>query len=459
MRRLLIWSSAEQYLRQAIELVSILVLSRLLFPTEFGMFALTSFVISVSNTLTEGGFRNVIIKKELNQEQLSGIFWYNLGVSAIIFVFICFAARFLEKFYEMEGFALVLIVLSSNILLNSYGLVPATNLLKQGKFKDLLMASLPATILSCLLGVAFAYFQFGIWSLVAKTLSLTILQMCAFYSITKWTPALKVNILSIRENFKEGSNFMFANIVNTVYNESVNNIIGKVYSVSTLGYFGQGKKLSDYISQNVTSLIGRVSLPLMVNRENIYENYLKLMRLVLLVTFPIVFFVYLNADPIVDLLLGKRWAFSGTILKILVFQGVFYPVSKITSNLLIFKISSRNVLLLELAKKSVYMLIILFVIAQKCEIETFVLIFVGISAIDALVNLGPIIGDFRIFGGQLLKIIFTSVILISLNVLFIKAIISYFNIPLLLNAFIYFGGYLILIYTFYYKQINLRLTK
>ena len=185
----MLWNSLQRFGTLSISFLVNLVLARLLSPEDFGCIGMLMVFIAVANAFIDGGFGAALIQKKFpTQEDYSTVFYWNLVLSAVLFITLFFAAPAIARFYKIPLLCDVLRVQSSILILNAFYLVPSNILRKKLEFKSLAKVSIVSSLLSAVIGITLALCGFGVWSLVANMFFLSLFQALFFWFWYEWRP-------------------------------------------------------------------------------------------------------------------------------------------------------------------------------------------------------------------------------------------------------------------------------
>lgn len=359
----LFWTFSDLIMNQGVQFVIQVILARLLLPEDFGLIGMITVVISVSNSIIDSGFANALIReKDVTQKDYSTVFYFNLITSFVLYIILFFSAPFISNFFGEEKLVEILRILSLTLIVNSFGLVQRTMLTKKIDFKTQTKISVTASILSGIVGVIVAFIGFGVWSLVIRTLLMSLIQSILLYVYNKWIPSLEFDINSFKKFFKFGWKLLVSGLINTLYNNLYYLIIGKGFSALELGYYTNASKLKDTATQSITSAIQKVSYPVLSNINSddakLKSSYKKILKNAAFIIFPVIIGLASVANPLIRSLFGVKWINSIIYFEILCFEGMLYPIHAINLNVLQVKGRSDLFLKLEIIKKAISLIII-----------------------------------------------------------------------------------------------------
>lgn len=369
----LFWTFSDLIMNQGIQFVIQIILARLLLPEDFGLIGMITIVIAVSNSIIDSGFANALIReKNVTQKDYSTVFYFNLIMSLVIYMIIFFSAPEISSFFAEERLIKILRILALTLIFNSLGLVQRTILTKKMDFKMQTKISIVASVSSGIIAVIFAFIGFGVWSLVIRTVFMSLVQSILLFKLNKWIPSLEFDTNSFEKFFRFGSKLLVSGLINTIYNNVYYLIIGKGFSALELGYYTNASKLKDTVTQSITTAIQKVSYPVLsninTNDEKLKYSYKKILKSAAFIIFPVIMGLASVASPLIKSLFGEKWIPSISYFQILCFEGLLFPIHAINLNVLQVKGRSDLFLKLEIIKKIVSLIIIGIILISKLGI-------------------------------------------------------------------------------------------
>ncbi len=357
------WSFVERYSVQTIQLVLNIVMARLLSPESFGLIAMLSIFMSLSQVFIDGGFSSALIQnKNRTEEDFCTVFYINISISILIYLILFFSAPFIADFYHQPLLKAITRIYSLNLIVNSLVAVNKTKLTIALDFKTQSKISLSSAIVSGGIGIVCAIMGMGVWALVAQLMSATIINMCLSFFFVKWFPKAVFSKDSFHRLFAFGSKLLVAQIISSIYNNIYNLVIGKKFSSSELGCFSNADKISNFASTNIAGILTRVSFPLLSkiqdDDERLISVYKKYIQMSAFIVFPVILGICGAAKPLILALLTEKWAGAISILQVLSFAYLFDCIISVNLNLIYVKGRSDLVLRLEIIKKAIALAIL-----------------------------------------------------------------------------------------------------
>ncbi|WP_426578383.1 lipopolysaccharide biosynthesis protein [Xenorhabdus stockiae] len=350
------WSAIERLATQIVQLAVMLVLARMLGPHAFGLIGMLAVFIAVSQVFVDSGLSSALIRK-LDRTELdySTAFYFNITVAFACYILLYFGAPYIADFYKQPELTSLTRVLALVVIVNSFAIIQRTKLSIKMDFKTQAKASLTAVTISSLVAFCLAHYDLGVWSLIGQTLTYTSCNVLFLNILHRWLPKLNFSLESFKHLFGFGSNLMLSGLIDSIYQNIYQIVIGKKFNVLDVGYFTQANQLIRTPATTMTSIIQRVTYPMLSSLQNdeqlLNKAYLLILRLSAVVIFPILFGLAVVADPLIPELLGSEWKPASLLASILATGLLLYPIHAINLNYLQVKGRSDLFLRLEITKK------------------------------------------------------------------------------------------------------------
>ena len=350
------WSFIDNLSSSGITFLVGLVLARLLTPSEYGIMAILTIFIAVSNSIVDSGFSNALIRKtDARRVDYNTVFLFNLLVSGLLYVVLFLAAPAISRFFKEPLLVEVMRVIGWVLVINALAIIPRTLFVKEVNFKTQTKVSLIASLSSGVIGIGMALAGLGVWSLVGQQLSRQLLNTLFLWIYCTWRPAWEFSMQSFKELFGFGSKLLLSGLLDTVFKEIYSLVIGRCYTSAQLGQYTRANQFNQIFSSNLTAVIQRVSYPVLSSiqdeSERLREAYRKVIKSTMLISFACMLGLAAVARPLILILIGEKWLPAVGFLQIICFSGMLYPLHAINLNILQVKGRSDLFLRLEIIKK------------------------------------------------------------------------------------------------------------
>lgn len=323
----MVWTALRKYSTMVIHFISGIVLARLLTPHDYGCIGMLAIFMVLASTFIDAGFGSALIqKKRPTQEDYSTIFFWNMGVAALMYTILFFAAPAVARFYNIPLLCDVLRVQALVLFINAFNLVQKNQLKKNLNFKILSIVTIVTSVIALCVTIMMAYRGYGVWSLVAQNLIVAAIPAVVFWFYLKWKPIWIFSWKSFKELFSFGFYMLLTHFVNELGKQIQGLLIGKLFSPSTLGYFSKASGVERLASHTISSVITSVTYPLYAEAQDdkvFLGNMIKRLTMVIsYFTFPLMLLLILLAKPLFLLLYSERWLPSVIYFQVLCIVGI-----------------------------------------------------------------------------------------------------------------------------------------
>jgi O-antigen repeat unit transporter len=353
-----IWRFAERCGAQLVSFVVSIVLARILAPEDYGTIALVTVFTAILQVFVDSGLGTALIqKKDADDLDFSSVFYFNFSMCLVLYAVMFIVAPYIAIFYEDMTLTSVIRVLSLTIVISGVKGIQQAYVSRNMLFKRFFFSTIGGTIFSAFLGIGLAFSGCGVWALVAQQLSNTMIDTLILWITVKWKPKKEFSWKRLRTLFSYGWKLLVSSLLDTVYNNLRNLIIGKMYSSADLAYYNQGDKFPKIIVTNINTSIDSVLLPTMSNeqddRNRIKSMTRRAIKTSIYVMAPLMMGLAFCAESIVELVLTDKWLPCVPFLRLFCITYMFWPVH--TANLNAIKAMGRSdwFLKVEIVKKIV----------------------------------------------------------------------------------------------------------
>lgn len=460
-----IWRFAERTGAQLVGFIVSIVLARILLPENYGTIALVTVFTTIMQVFVDSGLGNALIqKKDADDIDFSTVFYTNIVFCLVLYLIIFITAPLIAKLYNDEILTAVTRVLGLTIIISGVKNVQQAYVSRQMIFKKFFFATLIGTIGAGILGILLALNGAGVWALVAQQIFNLTIDTIVLWITVKWRPKRVFSFARLKKLFSYGWKLLASSIIDTVYNNVRQLIIGKLYSSSDLAYYNKAKQFPELIVNNVNTSIDSVLLPTM-SREQENKEKVKMMtrrsiKTSIFIMAPLMLGLAFSANNIITLLLTDKWSSSIPYLIVFAVTYMFWPIH--TANLNAIKAMGRSDLFLrlEIIKKAVGVLLLL--LTFRVSVWAMALSLLVSSVISQVINAWPNRKLLNYSYLQQLKDILPSVILAIVMGILVY-LVNFLNLPtlitliiqIILGAIIYIGGAVILKFESFYYVIDI----
>ncbi|MGB2144118.1 MAG: oligosaccharide flippase family protein [Flavobacteriaceae bacterium] len=366
------------------------VLSKLLGPTSIGKLGVVMVFVTVACIVVEGGFGGALIqKKQVESKDYSTVFIFNIIVGFFVMVFLFLISGLIASFYSEPLLSRILKSICVIPLLMSFQISSNARLIREMRFKERALYKLISLSITTLIAIIMAFIGFGIWSYVMLVILNPFLFSLLLFNRVKPFTKLVFCKESFMKMFNFGINISAVSIVNSIFNNIYQLILGKKFDMLSVGFFYQAKGLQDASDTMFQVVFGNVFFSHLSRLQDKKEQFKVEYRNILLVVFYaislLVSFVFIYAEEIVLIIYNKDWLGLVFYLKLLSISSFFYLQEIVNNN--IFKIFNKTIIILklELIKKTIQVLTILLGLYMN-SIDFLLYGFLFTSIISLIIN-------------------------------------------------------------------------
>jgi O-antigen/teichoic acid export membrane protein len=320
-------SVAAQVSQVLLQTISAVVLARLLMPSDFGLVAMVTGITAIAVGFADLGLTEATIqRKEISHDQVSTLFWINVGIGLLLTLLTAAAAPLLAKFYREPKLVGITLVISLSFLLGGLRSQHNALLKRQMRFSSIAIRDVTAYAVGVAVGVAMAWRGAGYWALVTYPLVTSFTQMVISWSMVKWMPGLPRLDSEVR-SFVHFGGYVAASYAVFNWLRNVDNVlIGWYWGASPLGLYSRGFNLLVLALSQITGPTSNVAIPafsrIQGDRELFSRYYLRIMNLIAWISAALFGFLFVAAEPFIVLVLGEKWRAAAPVFQILTLSAL-----------------------------------------------------------------------------------------------------------------------------------------
>ena len=357
----LAWSTVDRFGQQAVQFVISMILARLLTPADYTLIGLVMVFVSLSNTLVDSGFGQALVRKpDANETDFNSVFYFNIFISVILYIFLFFAANNIAVFFNQPKLVVVSRVIFIGILLNALYLIPTVKMVRALDFKSSTKVNIFSVACSGIIGILLAFYGYGVWALVAQQVLFHFFRLLSLTYIIKWRPQLIFSLNVIKSFWGFSVNLLGTAILNTIFNYIYILILGKFYpQKQEVGLYYQANKLNDTLNYSFQVILGTTySILVKIQDDEIrfQRVFREIVRKSSIIIFPTMLALIVVAKPLIIVLLSSKWLPSVPYFQLLCLASIFNPLYSLTISALNARGQSKVTFRIEIIKKALILL-------------------------------------------------------------------------------------------------------
>ncbi|MGE3803668.1 MAG: lipopolysaccharide biosynthesis protein [Gemmataceae bacterium] len=324
-------TTASQGIRFVVNITSTLVLARLLTPQDFGLVAMVTAFTGFLELIKDGGLSIATIQRqEITQGQVSNLFWVNLGLGFSITCVVAGSAPVIAWFYGEPRLVPVTIAVSLTFLLTASAVQHQAIMRRQMRFVAVATIQIVASVTSLAVAIGMACTGWGYWSLVGSLLAGAVTNGLTTWLLSDWRPGLAVRGVGTRNLVGFGAHLTGAALLQTTIKAVDTLLIGRFYGPDAVGFYSRGSALLINPLQQFLSPFSAVLVPTLARVQDDPERFrrlfLPMLQLIALLALPMAGFLLASSEPLVDVLLGEKWAATVPIFTAFSVIAVYGPI-------------------------------------------------------------------------------------------------------------------------------------
>ena len=329
-------------LRTVITFGSMAILARLLNPADFGYIAMATVITELAALFGGFGLGSLLIyKKRINRLQIDTVFWASASVGLALATMV-FLMSFLSEWLFKESLTgellrVMCLTFVFGGLIGPHGAILSRLL----RFRTEFWIELTVIAVRSLTAIAFAYFDFGVWSLVAGNITGAIVAVMLYMLAVPYLPRFRFQASYLTSTWKVSSSFFASGFLYYMLMNIDLILIGRALGVTALGYYQNARSLTDEVRGRIAVPLQRVLFPafssLQTDNERLQFSVIKAGRLVAAIIFPVGIGISAVAQDLVPVLYGTKWLAMIPILSVLGISAAIRGSTAIATPLFIVK--------------------------------------------------------------------------------------------------------------------------
>jgi O-antigen/teichoic acid export membrane protein len=371
-----------------IRIGAVAVLARNLERHEFGVVALAQIAVSLLTVFGSGGVITYLVcdRQDDWQARVSPAFWLNLALTTASCAIAIAALPVVDAIYGEPQLIAALVVVLATYFVTQLRLVPEALLQRQLRFRLIAARDTARDLLTASLAVAMALAGFGVWSLVVPNLCAAPLDLAFTTWQARFWPRPALGRAHWGRIFAYTRSVIAEQLLSFIGNETDTAIVGKVMGSAAVGVYNLAYQLANLIGKNVSAVLTLVSTPALATaferKTGLGPPYRKMLRVLSLVSMPLLLGMFVLADELVGLVYGPAWSDAVPLLRIFIVATLVRSVTSPSGA--VFNVVGRPELSMRIALGFVVIYLPALVVLSQLRVTLFAL---GVAAARIIVGL------------------------------------------------------------------------
>ncbi len=325
------WSFVGQISYFFIYFIFNVILSRILLPADFGLFAIIATFIIFFSLIKDFGLGSYLItRKEITKELCDLVFYFNLAFSVFLFVLIFLLAPAIANFYNDSRLTILIRLNGLTFLIDAICIIPNTMLVREMDFYRLFIVKIGAAAIAGIVAIILAFYGWGIYSLIFQAVLFSLFTCLILFVFHPYNPGRSIQWKKTGEIIKFSLPLFLSQFVQYFSRNIDNLIIGRVFGASSLGFYNRAYTIMQMPLQNISTAVSGVLFPLLAKSADDLERtsiiYRKAIFGIAYISFPIMAYTFVYSSEIIIFLFGNKWIEVSGLLKIFSIVGMLEAV-------------------------------------------------------------------------------------------------------------------------------------
>lgn len=319
----------------AVQFISVLVLSRLIAPADFGLIAMVGVFMGLANLIRDFGLPMATLQQSsLTRQQSSNAFWMNSALAVIAGSILALSAPMISLIYSEPRLTEIVPLMGITIILSGIGAQLQVHLARSMKYRALVLTDIASQVAGLLGAYLLAIGGAGYWALVAQYVIVATILLITRWLACRWVPLRFRRGHGSRAMFRSGTQYGVAYFLNFFQNHADTLIIGVTLGAAPLGIYNRAYQLLTAPTSRLLSPLTQVVVPT-VNRikkeGHSYFPFLLKAQFAVGVSMTLLFSIAAGtAGTLIPFLLGSGWERAIPIFQILAIGGVFSALNNVS---------------------------------------------------------------------------------------------------------------------------------
>ena len=322
------WAFGQSVGGLLVQLVTLVVLSRLLTPGEFGIVAIVVSLLGAFALIVELGVGPALIQRpSITLRHIGSAIWLSLSLAILLVVLLQLVAQSVAVWLGIGDQVAALRVLTAMLLLNPMVTVLSAITRRDLRMREAATADLMGNTLGySLVSIALALLGFGLWALVSAQLAQLGLQLLILAYYQRRKLSLRFGMQETKDVLSFGAYFSVGRVANYMAQRFDRALIGALLGSEAAGYYQRAMNMLQLVGPFLSGPLENVMFPLLSRIQDdtarLRRSYRASTAVAAMVTMPVSVLLCISAPVLVPLALGSQW--HGVVLPAQIMSGVLF---------------------------------------------------------------------------------------------------------------------------------------
>ena len=321
-----------QGVQLVLRLAGTAVLARLLTPADYGLIGMVTAVVNIAEVFKDAGLSMATVQRDrISHEQTSTLFWLNVLISAFLGLCVLAGSPLVASLYGRPELAAVTAALAASFVISGLATQHQALLRRHMRFGDLAGIQIVSYGVSLVVTIVLACLGWRYWALVGGTVAQALAVTLLTFYACPWVPGRPRRGAGVRDMLGFGGYLTGFNVVNHFSRNADNILIGRFLGVGPLGLYAKAYDLFMMPVTQIRTPMMNVAMPALSAIKDQPERYCKYyqraIHIMASLTMPVAMYCAVEADVLVEAILGPQWLGAAPILRIMAVAGVIQPTA------------------------------------------------------------------------------------------------------------------------------------
>ncbi|MEX0780304.1 MAG: lipopolysaccharide biosynthesis protein [Balneolales bacterium] len=333
-------STVTQIVKFFLSTLSTVILARLLTPDDFGLIAMVAVFINLASMFKDAGLSMATVqKKAITQEEISALFWINVIISFSLALVMAAVSPLVISFYGRSEVGIIIIIMAISFFISGISIQHNALLQRLLRFDLIGIIQVVSQSAGLIAAVIFAVLGFDYMALVLNTLFVSTIMTLLTLFFIQWMPSMSLKFSKIKDMLIFGGDITAFNVINYFSRNADNILIGKFLGSGELGVYSKAYQIFMMPVKQVRIPINSVTIPVLSRLQDEPKRFRKycslIVELLAIISLPLTLVCFLEAEFIINLMLGDGWEKAIPVFKILALYGSLQVVLGIRGSVMV----------------------------------------------------------------------------------------------------------------------------
>lgn len=325
------WISSLRIVRRVFGLIRLIIIGRILAPSDFGLMGIALLAMSALETFSSFGFKQALIQKKENTSNYLDAAWTVLIIRGfVVFVLVYLVAPYVAFFFHIPEVKPIIQVLGLVTFFQAFANIGIIYFHKELEFNKVFLYRFVGISTNFIVAVVAAIVLRSVWALVLGLLAEKVVSIIVSYLIHPYRPHLSKDIEKAQELFGFGKWILGSSILSFIGKHIDDIFVGRVLSATALGFYQMAYRISNMVETEITQVISSVAFPAYAKIQDqgarLRKVYFRIMRLIFAVSLPITMGLVLLAPEFTQVFLGEKWMPMVIAMQLLAVAGLIKSI-------------------------------------------------------------------------------------------------------------------------------------